>query len=135
MPFDFDSVRETRQFANTPFNDVVWAGEFHPGSNPKPDVQVSKHPAFQMFLDYGNASALGRMPPQSIAADASGLLLRLFPQSSLDHFHVHRKPSRLVNPVLVQRLLRWTRVLSVPSKLFSAPRFDRRRTSSLGHFS
>jgi hypothetical protein len=81
---------------------VVWAGEFHPGPNPKPDVQVSKHLAFQMFLDYGNASALGRMPPQSIAADASGLLLRLFPQSSLDHFHVHREPSRLVNPSVAQ---------------------------------
>ena len=51
---------------------VVWAGEFHPGPNPKPDVQVSKHPAFQLFLDYGNASALGRMPPQSIAAGVSG---------------------------------------------------------------
>ena len=32
--------------------DVVWAGELHPRPNPKPDVQVSKHPAFQMFLDY-----------------------------------------------------------------------------------
>ena len=30
---------------------VVWAGELHPRPNPKPDVQVSKHPAFQMFLD------------------------------------------------------------------------------------
>ena len=29
---------------------VVWAGEFHPGPNPKPDVQVSKHPAFQTVL-------------------------------------------------------------------------------------
>jgi hypothetical protein len=24
--------------------------ELHPGPNPKPDVQVSKHPAFQMIL-------------------------------------------------------------------------------------
>ena len=23
---------------------MVWAGESHPGPNPKPDVQVSKHP-------------------------------------------------------------------------------------------
>jgi hypothetical protein len=28
---------------------VVWAGESHPRPNPKPDVQVSKYPAFQMF--------------------------------------------------------------------------------------
>ena len=30
------------------------------------------------------------------------MLLRLFPQSSLDHFHVHREPSQLVNPSVVQ---------------------------------
>ena len=29
---------------------MVKAGEFHPGPNPKPDMQVSKHPAFQMNL-------------------------------------------------------------------------------------
>jgi hypothetical protein len=29
---------------------VVWAGEFHPGPNPKPDLQVSKHPAFPIVL-------------------------------------------------------------------------------------
>ncbi len=32
---------------------VVWAGEFHPGPNPKPDVQVSLHPAFQTVLIIG----------------------------------------------------------------------------------
>ena len=30
---------------------VVWAGELHPHPHPKPDMQVSKHPAFQMFLN------------------------------------------------------------------------------------
>ena len=30
------------------------------------------------------------------------MLPRLFPQSSLDHFHVHREPSRLVNPSVAQ---------------------------------
>jgi len=30
------------------------------------------------------------------------MLLVLFPQSSLDHFHIHREPSRLVNPSVVQ---------------------------------
>jgi hypothetical protein len=30
------------------------------------------------------------------------MLLRLFPQSSLDPFHIHREPSRLVNPSVVQ---------------------------------
>ena len=55
-------------------------------------------------LDYWNASALGRTPSQSVAAGASMLpmLLRRFPQSSLDHFHVHREPSRLVNPSVAQ---------------------------------
>jgi len=28
----------------------VGRGDFPPGPNPKPDVQVSKHPAFQMIL-------------------------------------------------------------------------------------
>jgi len=32
---------------------------------------------------------------------ASEILVR-FPQSSLDHFHIHREPSRLVNPSIVQ---------------------------------
>jgi len=31
---------------------VVWAGESHPGLNPKPDVHVSMHPAFRKFLDF-----------------------------------------------------------------------------------
>ena len=55
-------------------------------------------------LDYWNASPLGCTPPQSVAAGASMLpmLLGLLPQSSLDHFHVHREPSRLVNPSAVQ---------------------------------
>ncbi len=30
------------------------------------------------------------------------MFLRLFPQSSLDHFHIHREPSRLVNPSVAQ---------------------------------
>ena len=29
---------------------VVWAGESHPGPNPEPDLQVSKHPALQTAL-------------------------------------------------------------------------------------
>ena len=54
----------------TPGSIVVWAGESHPGPNPKPDVQVSKHPAFQTVLIPWNASALGRTPSQSVAAGA-----------------------------------------------------------------
>ena len=38
---------------------VVWAGEFHPGPNPKPDVQVSKHPAFQTVLIVGTLQHSG----------------------------------------------------------------------------
>ncbi len=30
------------------------------------------------------------------------MFLGLFPQSSLDHFHIHREPSRLVNPSAIQ---------------------------------
>ena len=45
--------------------------------NPKPDVQVSLHPAFQTFLDSGNASALGRIPPQSLADTKHSSLHRL----------------------------------------------------------
>lgn len=32
---------------------VVWAGGFHPGPNPEPDLQVSKHPALQTALIIG----------------------------------------------------------------------------------
>ena len=40
-----------------------------PDPNPKPDVQVSLHPAFQTFLEYGNVAAVDHMPPKSIAAE------------------------------------------------------------------
>ena len=42
---------------------VVWAGEFHPRPNPKPDVQVSKHPAFQMSLS--DKAFSGQLPHSS----------------------------------------------------------------------
>ena len=50
-------------------------------------------------LDYWNASALGRTP---LRWTMLPMLLVLFPQSSLDHFHIHREASRLVNPSIVQ---------------------------------
>ena len=46
----------------TPGSIVVWAGESHPGPNPKPDVQVSKHPAFPMFLSDLQQSSLRDIP-------------------------------------------------------------------------
>ena len=46
----------------------VGRGELPPGPNPKPDVQVSKHPAFQMIL--------------------------VSPESSLDFFDIHLEASR-----------------------------------------
>ena len=53
-------------------------------------------------LDYWNASVLGRTPLQSLALAMQSMLLRQFLQSSLDRFHVHREPSRLLNPSIVQ---------------------------------
>jgi hypothetical protein len=78
------------------------------GISPRPQPRTGRA-SFQASgspdcLDHWNASALGRTPLQSVAAGASMLpmLLRRFPQSSLDHFHVHREPSRLVNPSVAQ---------------------------------
>jgi hypothetical protein len=58
---------------------VVKAVELHPGPNPKPDVQVSKHPAFQMIL-YSSF-------PQSLRRTSSMFI---------------GKPPELANPSVVQ---------------------------------
>ena len=46
---------------------VVWAGGFHPGPNPEPDMQVSKSSGSPDCLDHWSAAAVGRTRSQSIA--------------------------------------------------------------------
>ena len=73
---------------------------------PQPQTGRASFPAsgFPDCLGCWTAAALGRARSQSVPAGASMLpmLLKLFPQSSLDHCHVHREPSRFVNPSVNQ---------------------------------
>ena len=59
----------------------VGGGNFTPRPNPKPDVQVSLHPAFQTALIV-ERSVLGRTPSQSLAAgyasDVAGTVSTIF---------------------------------------------------------
>ena len=76
------------------------------GVSPRPQPQTGRASfqasGFPDSLGCGIVPALGHMTRQSIALSMLPVLLGLRPQSSLDHFHVHREPSRLVNPSVVQ---------------------------------
>ena len=77
-------------------------GDRTPAPTPNRTCKFPSHPALQTVLIIENLSAVGRMLSQSIADFLCFRCCWDFPQSSLDHFHVHREPSRLVNPSVVQ---------------------------------
>ena len=79
----------------------VGPGNFTPGPNPEPDVQLSPHPALQTALIMDCCST--RSHAVEVLYVGSALdVAEPIPQSSLDHFHIHREPSRLLNPSVVQ---------------------------------
>jgi hypothetical protein len=70
----FHQAAAHRIIVNGSSDGVVWAGGFHPDPNPKPDVQVSKHPAFRMVL------------------------YSFCPEPTLNFLYVHREASRFNEP-------------------------------------
>ena len=84
------TVHRCGHFATPTGADEQWCRreEFHLPPQPQTGRASFQASGFPDCLDFENVSALGRVLPQSIAAGAIPMLLRLLPQSSLDHYLV-----------------------------------------------